>query len=156
MIKKRRMMISMMYIRIFIFSDWHCREKFCMKLLVFFNVLKCKIITTLCILLLPQLFTFANSLNTLFKRGLLKFYWTAKNTMAFFLKCTHLRYPFRMHEISIGLGLESLEGREFKVNRICVGENTGTPFWCIWFNDLALQENVCIIIWCWKVPPVSI
>ena len=93
-----------------------------MKLLVFFNVLKCKIISTLCILLLPQLFTFANSLNTLFKRGLLKFYWTAKNTMAFFLKCTHLRYPFRMHEISIGLGLESLEGREFKVNRICVGK----------------------------------
>ena len=29
--------------------------------------------------------------------------------MAFFLKCTHLRYPFRMHEISIGQGLEALK-----------------------------------------------
>ena len=90
-----------------IFSD--CNVKFCIQLLVIFYVLKCKITTTLCILLLPQLFTFANSLNTLFRRGLLKFYWTAKNTMAFFLKCTHLRYPFRMHEISIGQGLEVLK-----------------------------------------------
>ena len=90
-----------------IFSD--CNVKFCIQLLVIFYVLKCKITTTLCILLLPQLFTFANSLNTLFRRGLLKFYWTAKNTMAFFFKCTHLRYPFRMHEISIGLGLEVLK-----------------------------------------------
>ena len=100
-----------------IFSD--CNVKFCIQLLVIFYVLKCKITTTLCILLLPQLFTFANSLNTLFRRGLLKFYWTAKNTMAFFFKCTHLRYPFRMHEISIGQGLEV---RKFKVNRVCVGE----------------------------------
>ena len=131
-----------------IFSD--CNVKFCIQLLVIFYVLKCKITTTLCILLLPQLFTFANSLNTLFRRGLLKFYWTAKNTMAFFFKCTHLRYPFRMHEISIGLGLEVLKDVNFRLIGFAWGKIQARLFDSgIWFNELVY---VRIIIWGWKVP----
>ena len=42
--------------------------------------------------------------------------------MAIFLKCTHLRYLFRIHEISTGLGLEVLKEVDFRLIGFAYGQ----------------------------------